>query len=67
MGAALAKQVIYCPRCNREFAAIPGSECFCACGAAFRVKPDGRGADIIENTGVEAKGEGERPRSVSFK
>jgi len=32
-----------CPRCgSRKFSAIPGSECHCSCGTAFRItwKPD---------------------------
>jgi len=26
-----------CPGCGRPFLAIPGAECYCACGTAFRI------------------------------
>lgn len=42
---AVMKNHVYCPTCNRQFVAIPGSECFCACGTAFRVTRDGTGIE----------------------
>ncbi len=62
MRAVMSKHV-YCPTCNRQFVAIPGSECFCGCGTAFRVRSDGTG---VEPKPSEAK-TGSRPaRRPSF-
>jgi hypothetical protein len=49
---SVPSKYVYCPICNRQFTAIPGSDCFCACGAAFRVKLDGTG---IESRTAEVK------------
>jgi hypothetical protein len=28
---------VFCPGCGKQFLAIPGAECYCACGTAFRI------------------------------
>jgi hypothetical protein len=41
MARALRRERIKCPKCGRPgFDAIPGSECFCGCGAAFRISAE---------------------------
>jgi hypothetical protein len=38
MGRIQKRERVKCPKCGRPgFEAIPGSECFCGCGAAFRI------------------------------
>ncbi len=61
MRSAMSKHV-YCPNCHRQFEAIPGSECFCGCGTAFRVKSDGRGVERAPDT----QAEGKPPRQASL-
>jgi hypothetical protein len=38
MGRLARSERVKCPKCGQqEFDAIPGSECFCGCGTAFRI------------------------------
>jgi hypothetical protein len=42
-----ATERVKCPNCGqKEFEVIPGSECFCVCGTAFRIRMTGRPEEI---------------------
>ncbi len=47
MGCLAKADRVRCPKCERLFEAIPGSECFCGCGTAFRICMEtGRAVEI---------------------
>ncbi len=34
---ASTENKVFCPVCGKQFLAIPGAECYCACGTAFHI------------------------------
>ncbi len=47
MGRRQVTKRVKCPNCGQqEFEVIPGSECFCVCGTAFRIGMTGRPEEI---------------------
>ncbi|HXK61879.1 MAG TPA: hypothetical protein PLP42_18480 [Acidobacteriota bacterium] len=47
MGRMQATARVKCPICGeRAFDVFPGSECFCECGAAFRIVLTGRSYQV---------------------